>query len=58
VLYIRGDDCLSYKGCDNQLQVNYAPAILEGTSVPAGTYYIVVDGQNAAGMFHLTVKTF
>jgi len=56
VLYIRGADCRSYEGCDNQLNVNNPPALLIGSPAPAGTYFLIVDGFNASGTFHLTIR--
>jgi len=58
VLYVRSSDCRTYDGCDNQLATNQPPATLQGSGIPAGTYFIIVDGQNASGTFHLTVTTF
>jgi len=56
ILYIRDADCRTYDGCDNQLSTSNSPALLIGNPAPPGTYFLIVDGFNASGTFHLTIR--
>jgi hypothetical protein len=56
VLYVRDADCRTYAGCFGDFGGIGEPA-LSGTAVPAGTYFIIVDGINGSGTVQLTVTS-
>jgi hypothetical protein len=57
VLYIRDGNCLTYDGCFGQFLPGDTEPALSGTNVPAGTYFVIVDGVNGSGTFRLTVTS-
>ena len=56
VLYVRDADCRTYDGCFGDFGGAGEP-VLSGTNVPAGTYFIIVDGINGSGTVQMTITS-